>query len=114
MNVSPVRPPRIKTLQPARVLFQAALERAGFRPSDYPLFELWDRLLGREADKARAMGVKNRRLFVDVDNSVRLHGLTLRKRELLKKLNGAFGGSAPLSDIIFRLGTASPIDDKHG
>ena len=44
----------------------------------------------------------------------RAHGLTLRKRELLKKLNAPCGGAPPLSDIIFRPGEASLPTKKHG
>jgi hypothetical protein len=76
-------------------------------PTVYALFDLWDRLLGPEAQKARAVGVRDGRLYVEVDTPVRTHGLALRKRELLKKLNAPFGGNAPLSDIIFRPGTPS-------
>jgi predicted nucleic acid-binding Zn ribbon protein len=98
-----------KVLRLAGQLIQDTLERSGFRPTDYPLFQLWDNVLGREASHAQAVGVKNRRLYIDVDTSARLHTLTLRKRELLQKINGAFGGNAPLSDIILRLGKNPPL-----
>lgn len=102
-----------KTLVSAGDVLAGVLKRTGYDPREYALFELWDRLLGREAVRARAVGLKNNRLYVEVDTSVRLYGLTLRKRDILKKLNAAFGGTAPLSDIILRIGAPSPSDDKH-
>lgn len=100
-------------LRPAKAVIAAVLARSGYEPRHYALFDVWDRLLGPQAAKARAVGVKNGRLYVDVDSSVRLHTLTLRKRELVKKMNGAFGQDAPLSDIIFRLGTTPFSDDTN-
>ncbi|MBL0058919.1 MAG: DUF721 domain-containing protein [Elusimicrobia bacterium] len=102
-----------KILVSARELLSGVLARTGYDPGHYALFELWDSLLGAEAQKARAVGVRDGRLYVEVDTPVRTHGLALRKRELIKKMNAAFGGTAPLSDIIFRPGTRSPSDDKH-
>ncbi len=106
--------PAPKKLESARDLVAAVLARSGFRLADYPVFEAWDRVLGREAGFARATGLARGRLTVEVDNHVRLHTLTLRKRELLKKVNAAFGAAGPVSDIIFRLGTPPLSDDNHG
>jgi predicted nucleic acid-binding Zn ribbon protein len=111
--VRKVRDPKPKKLAPARDLVAAVLAKSGFRTGDFPVFEAWDRALGPDAGKARAVGLKQGRLYVEVDSPVRQHGLTLRKRELLKKINAAFGGSAPVSDIIFRPGAPGISDDKH-
>ncbi len=110
-NASSTLPPP-KRLVSAQELLKGVLARTGYDADQYALFDLWDRLLGLDAQKARAVGVRNGRLYVEVDTPVRTHGLALRKRELLKKLNAPFGGTAPLSDIIFRPGTPSPSDDK--
>lgn len=104
--------PAPKRLVSAQELLKGILARTGYDANQYALFDLWDRLLGPEAEKARAVGVRDGRLYVEVDTPVRTHGLALRKRELLKKLNAPFGGTAPLSDIIFRPGTSSASDDK--
>lgn len=79
------------------------LEKIGYRPQSYAVFEVWDRLLGAQAAKARAVGLKRDRLVVEVDSSVRLHDLMLRKRGLLKKINGHFGTRPVISDIILQL-----------
>lgn len=104
--------PKPKRLVSAQELLNGILARTGYDANQYALFELWDNLLGPDARKARAVGVRDGRLYVEVDTPVRTHGLALRKRELLKKLNAPFGGTAPLSDIIFRPGTPLPSDDK--
>ena len=103
-----------KRLVSAQELFSGILSKTGYDPAVYALFDLWDRLMGAESQKARAVGVRNGRLYVEVDTPVRTHGLALRKRELLKKMNAPFGASAPLSDIIFRPGTPTRSDDKKG
>ena len=103
-----------KKLESARDLVADVLARSGFRLADYPVFDAWDRVLGREAALARATGLARGRLTVEVDNHVRLHTLTLRKRELLKKLNAAFSAPGPVSDIIFRLGSSPLSDDNNG
>lgn len=84
-------------------MVKVVLKSLGFDPNSYAVFEIWDRLLGREAERARAVGLKGSDLCVEVDSSARLHDLTLRKRQLLKKLNGHFGPRAFISDIIFSL-----------
>lgn len=104
--------PKPKRLVSAEELLKGLLARKGYDANQYALFELWDNLLGPDARKARAVGVRDGRLYVEVDSPVRTHGLALRKRELLKKLNAPFGGTAPLSDIIFRPGTPLSSDDK--
>jgi predicted nucleic acid-binding Zn ribbon protein len=111
--VSPVRRRRERRLTAAGTLLEKALGRSGFDPAAYPVFEIWDRILGPEAEKARAVGVKAGRLYVDVDNNMRMHELTLRKRSILRALQTAFGGRAPVSDIILRLGDTPASDDKH-
>ena len=108
--MKPPQPP--KKLVSAKDVLAGVLNRPGYDPSVFALFDLWDRLLGAEADKAKAVGFRGGRLYVEVDTSVRTHGLVLRKRELIKKINGAFGGSAPLSDIIFRPGPRSFTDGR--
>ncbi len=84
-------------------MVKVALKALGFDPKSYAVFEIWDRMLGREAERARAVGLKGSDLCVEVDSSARLHDLTLRKRQLIKKLNGHFGPRPFISDIIFSL-----------
>ncbi|HOW27440.1 MAG TPA: DUF721 domain-containing protein [Elusimicrobiota bacterium] len=84
-------------------LLESSLKKLGFDKERFAVFEVWDRLLGPEAAKARAVGLKGTRLCVEVDSNARLHDITLRKRTLLKKVNGHFGTNNVISDIIFTL-----------
>ena len=47
--------PKPKRLVSAQELLKGVLNRTGYDANQYALFELWDRLLGPEADKARAV-----------------------------------------------------------
>jgi predicted nucleic acid-binding Zn ribbon protein len=101
-----VKKKRAKVLVEGSTLLKPVLEKLGYNPVNYAVFEAWDRLIGAAAGKARAAGLKDGKLIVDVDASARLHDLTLRKPQLLKKLQGFFGGAGakpPVSDIIFRI-----------
>lgn len=99
-----------KVLAPARTLVAPWLAKLGITPGAMVVFEAWDRLLGPEAAKASATGIKGTKLYVDVDSSARLHDLSLRKRQLLQNLKEFVGerslpaGTKPsISDIIFTL-----------
>lgn len=106
-----MKPKKPKVLSPAQAVVAPWLAKLGLNSESVAVFEAWDRLVGAEAGKARAAGIKGTTLHVDVDHSARLHDLTLRKPQLLRKLQGFFGGKGgkppPVSDIIFRLS-----DDK--
>jgi hypothetical protein len=92
-----------KELVPGDRLVQGLLRRLGFDPQSYAIFEIWDRLLGRQAERVRATGLQDGRLVVEVDSSAHLHDITLRKRQLLRKLNEHFGTRTVVSDIILQL-----------
>jgi predicted nucleic acid-binding Zn ribbon protein len=92
-----------RALTPANALFQSLLEKLGYQGDLYAVFDVWDRLLGAQATRARATGLRGTRLCVEVDSSARIHDLMLRKRKLLKDLNQHFGPRTVISDIIFEL-----------
>lgn len=93
-------PQRPKGLIPAQRLLTALLGKLGYDPDVYAVFEIWDRLLGYQAARARAVGLKGRHLYVEVDSNAHMHDIMLRKRQLLKKLNDHFGTRRVISDII--------------
>jgi hypothetical protein len=90
-------------------MVEDVLKKLGFDPKSYAVFEIWDRLLGWEANRAKAIGLKGTDLCVEVDSSARLHDLTLRKRQLMKRLNEHFGPRAFISDIIFSLAGSDAV-----
>jgi predicted nucleic acid-binding Zn ribbon protein len=94
---------RPKGMVGAQALFDAVLRRLGYSHEHYAVFEIWDRLLGAQAAKARAVGLKGQKLCIEVDSSARLHDLSLKKRDLLRKINQHFGERRVISDIILEL-----------
>jgi hypothetical protein len=98
------RPPRSpRGPVSAQRLFEGLLKNVGFNPGHFAVFEIWDNLLGREASRARAVGLQGGTLHVEAASPAHVHDLTLRKKTLLKKLNQHFGGRAVISDIMIRL-----------
>jgi len=95
-----------KELLAANAMVDKLLRKLGYSPENYVVFDLWDRLLGPDAGKARAVGRQGDRLVVEVDSHARLHDLLLRKRTILKKLNALMGTQRPISDIIVKMGAA--------
>ena len=72
------------------------------RKSQEGIFEIWQDVLGNKAAKhTKIMGIKNAKLMVNVDSSVWLFQLHLRRSRLLKKLRGIMNG---LEGINFRIG----------
>lgn len=99
-NAPPKRP---KGLIPAQNLVTGLLAKLGYNQDFFAVFEIWDRLLGHQAQKARATGIKHGRLYVEVDSNAHMHDISLRKRQLVKKLNDHFGTRRVISDIILEL-----------
>jgi predicted nucleic acid-binding Zn ribbon protein len=94
---------RPKILQAARDIVAPWLAKLGITPDALAVFEAWDRLLGPECSRARAVGLKGTVLYIEADHSARLHDLTLRKPTLLRRLNDYLAKARPLSDIRFSL-----------
>lgn len=69
----------------------------------------WETAAGRRAAKhARPASLKKSKLVVNVDGSSWLYELTLKKKEILKKLEGHLGNKR-VSDIRFRIGEVKKI-----
>jgi predicted nucleic acid-binding Zn ribbon protein len=95
--------PPPKGLVPAQKLVTALLAKLGYNEDVFAVFEVWDRLLGHQAKKARATGLKHGRLYIELDSNVHMHDVALRKRQLLKKLNEHFGKRQVVSDLVLEL-----------
>ena len=94
-------------------LIQTIMAKAGYNDERARVFEAWDRLIGTQIVGAAAVGLQGGKLVVEVDNSMRLHDLTLQKTHWLKRLHEFFTGRSPVSDIIFRLrDTAAPHNNE--
>lgn len=92
-----------KELVSAQNLVNGYLKKVGFDPERYAAFDVWDSLLGNMASHARAVGIRGGKIHVEVDSSVHLQELTLRKKEILRKLNG-YLGRQKIKDVLFKIG----------
>lgn len=64
----------------------------GLDEKTYAVLKIWEKEMGPQMKYARLSGVKKGTLMVEVDSSVHLQELVLRRRELIKKINQHFGG----------------------
>jgi predicted nucleic acid-binding Zn ribbon protein len=65
---------------------------------------LWGEVVGKNiARRAKAVSVRNRILFVVVQNSAWLQELSLLKEGIIEKLNSLVGKEV-IKDIVFRIG----------
>jgi predicted nucleic acid-binding Zn ribbon protein len=68
------------------------------------IFGIWDNIVGDSVAKnARPAGFKGKILLVNVVSSVWIQELQFHKKEMIKKLNGAFGKEL-ICDIKFKVG----------
>ena len=72
--------------------------------STMDVYEAWDREMGKFAERAQVVSVKDDRVIINVNNSVYLQELTLRKKEILDKLNAALENRT-IKEITFRSGS---------
>lgn len=74
------------------------------RPSAEGVRILWEEAAGEAAAKhSRPVTMKRSELLVDVDGSAWLYELTMKKKQLLKGLEGKFGKKS-IKNIRFRIG----------
>ena len=74
------------------------------RPSEEGVAVLWGVAAGCDAGKhSKPIGIKKSELIVNVDSSSWLYEMTLRKKAILKGLEGKFGKKV-IKNIRFRIG----------
>lgn len=82
------------------------LRRRGLssRLMEYRLFGRWEKIVGREiAFHAMPQSVHGKRLTVIVDSSVWSNELSLRRPEIIEKINRSLGRGA-VEQIVFKIG----------
>ena len=74
------------------------------RPSEEGVLILWEAAAGADAAKhSKPVAIKKSELVINVDGSSWLYELTLRKRAILKGLEGKFGKKV-IKNLRFRIG----------
>ena len=91
------------TLIPIKKILDSTLHNLKIDSSRKDIYDIWDREMGRFAEHAQIVSVRDDFIIVNVDNSVFLQELVLRKKEILKKIN-LFLKKKPIKDMKFRAG----------
>lgn len=66
---------------------------------------LWKKHLGKLAEHSQVVSFRDGCLVITVDNSVYMQELTLRKTEVLEKINVFLEGKVLIKEIKFRAGS---------
>lgn len=88
---------------PADEIINVLKKNLGLDEKTYALFKIWEKELGSLSKSAEIAGLKNGRLVVEVASSAHFQELTLRKRELTKKINQYFGSEKFIKEIKLKL-----------
>ena len=71
---------------------EVVLKRYGITPENMAIFgSIWDKELGKLSRRIELLGRKGGCLIARASEPVYGHELILRKREIIKKINGHFG-----------------------
>ena len=79
------------TLTKASNILKELLRRYGLTEDIYALYDIWDKEAGKISKQAKMMGKRGKTLLIRAENSVYKQEIRLRKKELIKKINGNFG-----------------------
>ena len=77
------------------------------------VFELWPRVAGSDAPRARARFLEGGRLIVLVPGSAWLDRFTYKKADWLKRLNQELGAEAALEGIVLKIGDFSDFAETE-
>jgi hypothetical protein len=69
-------------------------KQLGLDDETLAVIKIWEKELGALAKKAQLVGVKSGALMVEVEASAYLQEITLRRSEILHKINQHFGPNA--------------------
>jgi predicted nucleic acid-binding Zn ribbon protein len=88
---------------PAEEIIELLKRKLGLNENTFAIMQIWKNELGAMAQYAELTGFKNGAIYVECATNVHLHELTLRRRELIKKINQHFGKARVVKDIKLKL-----------
>ena len=88
------------------------LNRVGYGPDRFALFDLWDKEAAKVIQGCRAVALQGRRLCVEVASTVHRQELMYSKDRLIKKVNQALG-TRMITDIKFELSKGGTLRAKN-
>lgn len=87
------------------LIIESLKKQLGLDEKFTTVIKIWDDVLGPLAKDAQLVGIKRGQLLVDVTSSAHFQELTLRRREIISKINQYFGKEAVVKDIRLRIKT---------
>ena len=75
---------------PAYDIVKELLKKYKLSTDDYAVFDIWEKELGPLARKIKMVGKKGKMLRIMTNNPVYRQEISIRKKELIKKINGHF------------------------
>ncbi|MBU2567534.1 MAG: DUF721 domain-containing protein [Elusimicrobia bacterium] len=75
---------------PASDIVKELLKKYKLSTDDYAVFDIWEKELGPLAGKVKMVGKKGKKILIKVNNPVYRQEISMRKKELIKKINGHF------------------------
>ncbi|RUA07233.1 MAG: hypothetical protein DSY38_03070 [Fusobacteria bacterium] len=69
----------------------------------------WDKIVGDLSKKSFVLFLKDKKVFVGVENSIWIQQLNFQKKEIIKKINELFGEEY-VKDLIFKIGRKNTED----
>ncbi|MFH1368992.1 MAG: DUF721 domain-containing protein [Elusimicrobiota bacterium] len=91
------------TLVPAQDIIGGLKRQLGLDEKMFTVLKIWDRELGPLAKHLKIVGVKNGQLIVEAESNVHLQEATVRRREIIKKINQHFGGEKVVKGIKLKI-----------
>lgn len=67
------------------------------------VIQIWEREMGAQSRHVKLAGFKKGQLIVDVSSSAHMQEITLRRREIINKINQYFGGEKIVKSIKVQL-----------
>lgn len=67
------------------------------------VMQIWEREMGAHARHVKLAGFKKGQLIVDVSSSAHMQEITLRRRDIINKINQYFGGKKIVTSIKVQL-----------
>jgi predicted nucleic acid-binding Zn ribbon protein len=90
-------------LEPSAGILEALKKQLGLEDEFPAVIMIWEKEVGGLARHAKVSGIKKGVLIIDVSSSAHMQELTVRKRDIIKRINQHFGGKKIVKNIKLEL-----------
>jgi hypothetical protein len=91
-----------RTTRTAGSLMDGCLSYMGFNPTNYAVFDIWDREIHGMIKGCKAVAIQGSKIFVEVPSVVHRQELMYQKDHLIERINQVFGKKV-ITEIRFEL-----------